>query len=339
MLERDPLAPAYRLPGSVGSRPCQALTLIRCAGTWGIAFLVGCTGGTEPSQSPPVTRISPEWVTPEVARHVGPDGFFREISATPEFPWELDKETITLIATGFVRTVIPIRGFVERDHGASIHFDRLTPCGRTLYFESSFEPLLISNPAMPENLLWLGNGRDASWLLRYCDGDTRIVWITILARTGLRLNPDGTVDFSVPNAKGANEVSFVGIPLGRSNFFPEPEDAVQVIFQGTGQRISEVPQAVQNPIVVEGANNSGRGYFWRIRTENEVQGRRESDGIPVTANEFYVSLNTSPDSGHVLVADSVPLPPFWFKTGAFPSDSALMVPRWSMNLHRFIRDN
>lgn len=337
MLNRVPLVLASRL--MVRSWPRQARNLIRSASASGVTLLVGCMGSTEPSQSPSLVRISPEWVTSEVAQHIGPDGFFREISATPEFPWELDKAAITPIVTGFVRTFIPVREFLERDHGASIRFDRLTPCGRTLYFESSFEPLMVSNPVMPPNLQWLGNGIDAGWLLRYCDGDTRIVWITILARTGLRLNTDGTVDFSVPNAKGANEVSFVGIPLGRSNFFPEPEEAVQTIFRGTGQRISEVPQPVQNPILVEGANASGRGYFWRIRTENEVQGRRESDGAPVTAREFYVSLNTSPDSGHVLVADSVPLPLFWFKTGAFPSDSALMVPRWSMNLHRFIRDN
>lgn len=339
MLERDPPAPASRLPVSVGSRLCQALNLIRSTGPWGIALLVGCTGGTEPSQSPPVTRISPDWVTPEVARLVGPDGLFREISATPESPWELDKAVVTPIVTAFVRTFIPIREFLERDRGASIPFDRLTPCGRTLYLESSFEPLMVSNPVMPQNLLWLGQGVDGSWLFRYCDGNERMVWITILARTGLRLNPDGTVDFSIPAAKGtAGELFFVGIPLGRSDFFPEPEEAVRTVFLGTGQRISEAPQAIQNSIFVEGANDHARGTFWRLRTENPVSGHRETDGAPVTASEFYVSLNTSPDSGRVLVADSLPLPPFWFKSGFFPSDSALIVPRWSLTLHRFIRD-
>lgn len=339
MLDRRPLALAIRFTVSVGSRPCQALNLIRSAGAWGIALLVGCTGGTEPSPSPPVTRISPDWVTPEVARLIGPDGLFLEVSATPEFPWELDKTAITPIVTGFVRTFIPIREILEQDRGASIPFDRLTPCGRALYVESSFEPLMVSNPVMPQNLLGLGLGIDGSWLIRYCDSNETILFIFILARTGLRLNPDGTVDFSVPVSKGANEIDPFAIPVGGTDFFPPPEDAVRTVFLGTGQRVSEVPQAIHNRIFVEGANASARGTFWRLRTENAIPGRRETDGTPITASEFYVSLNASPDSGHVLVADSLPLPPFWFKSGFFPSDSALFAPRWSLTLHRFIRDN
>ncbi len=323
-----------------------------------VAWSMACGDSTGPSPPYPLTQVSADWVTPEVARLIGQDGRFLDISATPDLPDELDKNAILTLLAAFNRTIPRsvgnVRGNIEATHGTSIDFDNLVPCGRALYMQASVEPLQTDGDTFSARFLarLFQGGLNAKWSVPYCDRGGGFVLVhSMSSRTRLFVGDDGLVN--ADSLEGIGEGSTTaGIPRGGPLPFRTPERAVEMVFGATGARVSTTPQVVMSSFLLPGFPGMTRGFFWRMRTERPVPGRLGISGPPIEAQEFYATVSFGVQDGVALDTTKVyvagqDIPAPWWEKLEVPAnpdrtetvvDSVLIVPKWAMRLYEFIPD-
>lgn len=328
----------------------------RGAAAASVAWSSACSDGTGPSPPYPLTQVSPDWVTPEVARLVGPEGRFGEISATPDLPDEIGKDGVIAIMAALnraTRTGTPTSlSFVEQDHGAPINFTRLVPCARALYMQSSFEPLESDRDTPSARMVTelLRGSLNGVWVVPWCDPSGEFVMVhTLTSRTRFFVRTDGTISFDSLGSTGGGGWTSSGIPKGSRPPFRSPERAVEMVFGVTGTRVATAPQAVMNRLPLAGFLS---GFLWRMKTDTPVRGRILPSNKPMETREFYTTVSFAHQDGAQLdttrvyvAAPEVPGPRWEKHEVRLPPDhqisvldSVLIVPRWALRLYEFVPD-
>ena len=270
---------------SVGRRMSRRTKSTKRIAHWRCMIVLGsvlaaCTDGTPAA----VRAVQPSSaalravVTGPAAAAVAVDGRF-QLAAAPQSQGEISSTTANEIASAWLRShASMIRDFIEKTHGGSVNFSKLSPCGRTLYAQSPFQPLPSDVPAPYRRPF------GSWWLVTYCDDGQRptvSVAVSALA-TELRI-ANGKLTF--PSVSG-NEIFALGIPSGHQGEYPiSPEAAVQIAADQTGVRVAKVPELVI-PLTSDGPPQTAR---WRIALERSASFARSSD--VVSSSEVFLGVS------------------------------------------------
>ncbi len=239
------------------------------------ALLAGCNGaGSDPVEA---GVPSGEAYTPEASSQLDAAGRF--VTLAHQQAGELTSAEARAIAAAFVHDFFPSNASLwNTQHGARIGYERLRPCGRSFYAESSYEPI------SPDFIRPVRSAFAGWWLVTLCDGTQGVLAVGVSAiATDVSVSRGSLVR---PLISG-NEFVAQGIPMGKANGieFRAPELAAGFGFARTGARIRAVPVLV--------AARFGRGPLnasWRLELERPVRLVGARDGNVANTDTVYVGL-------------------------------------------------
>lgn len=207
----------------------------------GIALLASCTEPTAPTVAP-VVRVDPQWVTGAAAAAVDP--VTRLFVLQPGVSARLTPLAAESAAVAYIRfslnpgTLGNARSTLESDRGAPIaQWNRLFPCGRTMYVES---PVGAAPDSSQRNLIQYMR---SAWSVTLCgpNGEPQVGVGVSDTRSGARfVGPDyllADIDsIGQMHASMGLRRSLGGAP------HPSPEAAVRALFIATGVPVAAVPR-------------------------------------------------------------------------------------------------
>lgn len=163
--------------------------------------------------------------------------------------------------------------------GSPIAVERLRPCGRVTYAQSSYEPLPANRSLWARKLV--GNW----WLVMLCDGASAQVLIAVSAHNiDVTVSPDGRL--VQPPVDGNNFLTR-GIPLGESLPISPEAAVIQAATEG-GARVSGIPAFVVRPRPAAPWLGA-----WTIRYERPVTVTGARSGRTSTLSDLAVGYDDS----------------------------------------------
>ena len=268
-----------------------------------VMAMFGCRGPD--AVSTPPERSLAEVVTPEVANHLV-HGKFDLKSPAPGLVPEIDVRQAEAIAKAWVVTFGQnVRGYLEEGRGGPVDLEHLSPCGRTLYAESAYEPP-APNVTTDPRLVPISRPYGPFWLVTLCGptGSPQVALALSAYSTDLVVGPDGKVGAPGVFYQGGWFV-WEGIPEdGSKRFLVTPEEAALRVADSTGARVASIPR-----LIVPGPPRDGIPLYarWQIAVDRVVTLRPAiaGSGPARQAQQLYVGLHIPSGRVRFLAPDSI----------------------------------
>lgn len=217
-------------------------------------------------------------LTGEIAVALDASGKFRLPKPPRQGPYdEIPEEQAVAMARAWARQYGGHHAtFLQEMHGAPIDFQRISPCGRTLYARSSFQPPRPEIPAPSRRAFgpW--------WLVTMCSaaGTPQVSLAVSAWATDTRVE-NGKVVFPFHHG---GEFFPLGIPIGHTGEYPtSPEMAATSIAEEMGRRIAAVPELV----APSPDNGPPQGARWILRLDRSGTVATAKSGSIQTERLFF----------------------------------------------------
>lgn len=242
-----------------------------------VTLLAACGDVVEPVDAPPPIR---EYVTPEVAAQLTPEGRFRiDDGPLPTEAPAIDARRAGEQALAYVRTFAPHLGeYWERSHGGRIDFSRLEVDPRIFLARSPYGPVPDGPFHSAHRRAW-----GPFYIVRLTSANRPAVVVAVSV-----FNTDVEVERGrvILHPFGGNEFFVTGLSLdARKAVFGSPEHAVNSAGRRLGARVSRAPV-----LAARGRDGdwSPDAPLWRLSLEREVPLRGKSRAFRQRVREVYV---------------------------------------------------
>ena len=271
-----------------------------------------CSEPIGPSQDG--ETVSLEWVTGPAAAALDADHRFMFAPFAPASD-ELSRDQAAAVAAAYYKTVANsvgnLKGVLENQHGGSIDFTALTPCGRIIPISAPFQSVQVD-----PDYQFLRNEVAPVYQIELCQSDgSRTVGVDVSVATTVTIASDGMIRNPDPPVIGGSDFFPFGVPLrfdaplrdGESYglWALSPEAAVRTVYTMLHTRIRSVPQVTGcleyvNPC----AGHTAR--LWRLETAEPVPIRRRGATEDELAQVFFVQVGLGVNRpGGVYVAAAI----------------------------------
>lgn len=239
-------------------------------------LLAGCGNGAPDTQE--ATPATPEAYTPDAGAQLDANGRFTTLAQ--ERQGELTALQARAIAAAFVNDFHASNDSLwSAQHGGPISYEQLAPCGRSMYAESSYEP--VSEEFIRPVRSLFGSW----WLVTLCEGRQSVMVVGVSALA---------TDVSVSNGSlvrplvSGEEFAAMGIPVAQAGEgeFRAPEIAAGIGYARTGARIRSVPVLVAARLGQGQAMNAS----WRLELEHPVRFTGARDARSLQTDTVYVGV-------------------------------------------------